>query len=40
LAKRIPEKDLEAIEAAIRRHPGGVTFQQIADVFLRQTARV
>jgi DNA-binding transcriptional ArsR family regulator len=31
MAKRIPEKELEAIEAAIRHHPGGVTFQQIAD---------
>lgn len=31
MAKRIPEKELEAIEAVIRRHPDGVTFQHIAD---------
>lgn len=31
MAKRIPEQELAAIEEAIRRHPGGVTLQQIAD---------
>lgn len=31
MAKRIPEKELQAIEEAARRHPGGVTAQQIAS---------
>ncbi len=31
MAKQIPEQELKAIQEAIRRHPGGVTFQQIAD---------
>lgn len=29
MAKQIPEQELKAIEEAVRRHPGGVTFQQI-----------
>ena len=31
MAKRIPEKDLEAIEDAVRRHTDGVTTRQIAS---------
>lgn len=31
MAKQIPEQELKAIQEAVRRHPGGVTFQQIAD---------
>lgn len=31
MAKRIPEQALKAIEEAIRRNPGGITLQQIAD---------
>ena len=31
MAKQIPEQDLKAIEEAVRHHPGGITFQQIAD---------
>jgi hypothetical protein len=31
MAKQIPEQDLKAIEEAVRRHPGGATFQQIVD---------
>ena len=29
MAKRIPDQDLTAIEQAVRRHPGGVSAQQI-----------
>jgi len=31
MAKPIPEKELEAIEAVVRRHPKGVTAQEIAS---------
>jgi DNA-binding transcriptional ArsR family regulator len=31
MAKQIPEQDLKAIEDTVRRHPDGVTVQQIAD---------
>jgi len=31
MAKRIPEEELAAIEDAVRRHPGGVTTQEIAS---------
>jgi hypothetical protein len=31
MARLVPEQDLQAIEDAVRRHPGGVTLQQIAD---------
>jgi hypothetical protein len=30
MARRIPEEDLQAIEDAVRLHPGGVTAQQIS----------
>ena len=30
MTKRIPSEELEAIEEAVRRHPGGVTARQIA----------
>jgi fido (protein-threonine AMPylation protein) len=32
MAKPIPEEELKAIEGAVSRHPGGATFQQIADI--------
>jgi Fic family protein len=31
MPKPIPEQDLKAIEEAVRRYPGGASFQQIAD---------
>jgi len=31
MARRIQEEDLQALEDAARRHPEGVTAQQIAD---------
>ena len=31
MARPIPEKELKAIEDVVRRHPGGVTAQEIAD---------
>lgn len=32
MAKPVPEQELKAIEEAVRRHPSGVTLQQIAEV--------
>jgi DNA-binding transcriptional ArsR family regulator len=31
MPRPVPEQELKAIEDAVRRHPGGVTIQQIAD---------
>ena len=31
MARPLPEQELQAIEEAVRRHPGGATVQQIAD---------
>jgi hypothetical protein len=39
VARRIQEQDLQAIEDAVRAHPGAVTAQQVADALEAQPPR-